>query len=130
MMPHPKHALLGLLVAAGLVSPAAAQLATPCAAFQRDAIGAWNATEPLTVIASVSKGRIEIEVFDPNGKVSREVAGSPSEIDTEDLPFDRILALPIVRGLVDEVGITQEDRGARMRMVVSLAATAESPPSG
>ena len=29
--------------------PAAAQLATPCAAFQRDAIGAWNATEPLTV---------------------------------------------------------------------------------
>ena len=89
-----------------------------------------SATEPLTVIASVSRGRIEIEVFDPNGKVSREVAGSPSEIDTEDLPFDRILALPIVRGLVDEVGITQEDRGARMRMVVSLAATAESPPSG
>jgi hypothetical protein len=49
MMPHPKHALLGLLFAAGLVSPAAAQLASPCAAFQRDAIGAWNATEPLTL---------------------------------------------------------------------------------
>lgn len=48
-MPHAKHALLGLLFAAGLVSPAAAQLASPCAAFERDRLGAWNATEPLTV---------------------------------------------------------------------------------
>jgi hypothetical protein len=49
MTPHAKHALLGLLFAAGLVCPAVAQVASPCAAFQRDAIGAWNATEPLTV---------------------------------------------------------------------------------
>ena len=53
MMPHPKHALLGLLVAAALVSPAAAQLAAPCAAFERDAIGAWNATEPLTIDSDI-----------------------------------------------------------------------------
>ena len=38
-----------MLFAAALVSPAAAQLAAPCAAFERDAIGAWNATEPLTI---------------------------------------------------------------------------------
>jgi len=49
MISQAKHALLGLLVAAALVSPAAAQLAAPCAAFERDAIGAWNATEPLTI---------------------------------------------------------------------------------
>ena len=52
-MVQAKHALLGLLVAVGLVSPAAAQLATPCAAFQRDAIGAWNATEPVTVDSDI-----------------------------------------------------------------------------
>jgi hypothetical protein len=53
MISQAKHALLGLLVAVGLVSPAAAQLATPCAAFQRDAIGAWNATEPVTVDSDI-----------------------------------------------------------------------------
>ena len=53
MVSQAKHALLGLLVAVGLVSPAAAQLATPCAAFQRDAIGAWNATEPVTVDSDI-----------------------------------------------------------------------------
>jgi hypothetical protein len=53
MVSQAKHALLGLLVAVGLESPAAAQLATPCAAFQRDAIGAWNATEPVTVDSDI-----------------------------------------------------------------------------
>jgi hypothetical protein len=53
MVSQAKHALLALLVAAGLVSPAAAQLAAPCAAFQRDAIGAWNATEPLTIDSDI-----------------------------------------------------------------------------
>jgi hypothetical protein len=53
MVSQAKHALLGLLVAAGLVSPAAALLATPCAAFERDAIGAWNATEPLTIDSDI-----------------------------------------------------------------------------
>jgi serine/threonine-protein kinase RsbW len=84
----------------------------------------------LTVTAAVNESRIEIEVFDPNGKVAREVTGSPADIDTEDLPFDRLLALPIVRGLVDEVAITQESGGARMRMVVALTPASESPASG
>jgi hypothetical protein len=43
------YALLGFLPAAGPIFPSAAQLAAPCAAFERDAIGAWNATEPLTI---------------------------------------------------------------------------------
>jgi hypothetical protein len=45
------HALLGLLLAAGLAFPAAAQVAPPCAAFQRDALGSWNATAPVTIEA-------------------------------------------------------------------------------
>ena len=89
-----------------------------------------SAIESLRVVAAVADGRIVIEVFDPNGKVAREVTGSPADIDTEDLPFDRILALPIVRGLVDEVSITPEPRGARMRMVVSLGHPAgDAPPT-
>jgi hypothetical protein len=35
------------------VSPAAAQLAAPCAAFQRDELGAWNAIEPLTIDSDI-----------------------------------------------------------------------------
>jgi serine/threonine-protein kinase RsbW len=82
-----------------------------------------SSKEPITVTASVNDGRIEIEVFDPNGKVARDVTGSPAEIDTEDLPFDRMLSLPIVRGLVDEVALSQESRGARIRMVVTVTSS-------
>jgi hypothetical protein len=45
------HALLGLLLAAGSAFPAAAQLAPPCAAFERDGLGSWNATTPVTIEA-------------------------------------------------------------------------------
>jgi serine/threonine-protein kinase RsbW len=84
--------------------------------------------QPVTLLAGVTDRRIAIEVIDPNGIVPHEVTGSPSEIDTEDLPFDRMLSLPIVRGLVDEVSITAEEpRGARMRMIVSFTASAEAP---
>jgi anti-sigma regulatory factor (Ser/Thr protein kinase) len=92
--------------------------------------GVDSSRKPLTVTASVNDSRIEIEVLDPNGKVTRDVTGSPTDIDTEDLPFDRILALPIVRGLVDDVSITQDPQGARMRMVVTVASSAEGLPSG
>ena len=88
--------------------------------------GRDSPTEALAIVAAVKDGRIEIEVFDPKGKVAREVTGSPADIDTEDLPFDRLLALPIVRGLVDEVRITPEAGGARMRMVVSLGRSSGS----
>jgi serine/threonine-protein kinase RsbW len=69
--------------------------------------------------------RVLIDVVDPRGTPGREVSGSPGDIDTEDLPFDRLLALPIIRGLVDEVSITAEDGGGvRIRMSVAF------PPDG
>jgi anti-sigma regulatory factor (Ser/Thr protein kinase) len=69
--------------------------------------------------------RVLIDVVDPRGKAGREVSGAPADIDTEDLPFDRLLALPIIRGLVDEVSIAAEEGGGiRIRMSVSF------PPSG
>jgi len=96
-------------------------------AVARAEAGGDPATEPLMIVAAVNDGRFEIEVFDPKGKVAREVTGSPADIDTEDLPFDRLLALPIVRGLVDEVRITPEAGGARMRMIVSLDSSSGPP---
>jgi anti-sigma regulatory factor (Ser/Thr protein kinase) len=65
------------------------------------------------------RDRVVIEVVDPRGKPGREVSGSPEDIDTEDLPFDRVLSLPIIRGLVDEVSISAgESGGIRIQMSV------------
>lgn len=78
---------------------------------------------PIRISVSADADRVVIEVIDPRGKVEREVSGAPADIDTEDLPFDRLLALPLIRGLVDELAITPaDDGGVRMRMDVSLAA--------
>jgi len=72
MVSQAKRALLGLLLAAALVSPAAAQLTVPCAAFHRDAIGAWNATEPLTVNTQI--GLVDVMPGHPvNLRVARIV---------------------------------------------------------
>jgi anti-sigma regulatory factor (Ser/Thr protein kinase) len=79
----------------------------------------------ITVTVWVEGGRFLIEVVDPRGKVEREVSGSPAEIDTEDLPFERLLSLPLIRGLVDDLTITAaESGGVLTRMVVSI------PPAG
>jgi serine/threonine-protein kinase RsbW len=76
---------------------------------------------PLTVTASVDGGRMTIDVFDPRGTAPREVAGSPAELDTGDLPFERALSVPIIRGLVDELAIApQGGGGVRVRMVVGF----------
>jgi hypothetical protein len=70
MLPSAKHTLLGLLLAAAVVSCAAAQLPVPCAAFQRDAIGSWNATEPLTVDTGI--GLVDVMPGHPvNMRVAR-----------------------------------------------------------
>jgi hypothetical protein len=70
MLAQAKRARFGLLLAAALVSPALAQLAVPCAAFQRDAIGDWNATEPLTVETGV--GLVDVMPGHPvNARVAR-----------------------------------------------------------
>jgi serine/threonine-protein kinase RsbW len=76
--------------------------------------------QPLRVLASTDRDRVVLEVIDPGTGVERAVAGAPTEIDTEELPFDSRLSLPIIRGLVDEVAITPVDgNGMSLRMVLS-----------
>ena len=78
-------------------------------------------TGAVRVLASADGDRIIVEVVDPRGSVAREVTGAPSDIDTEDLPFERALALPLIRGLVDDLTMTPlEGGGVRMRMVVGF----------
>ena len=77
---------------------------------------------PLRVLASTDRDRVVLEVIDPGTGVERAVSGAPTEIDTEELPFDRALSLPIIRGLVDEVAITPVDgKGMSLRMVLSVS---------
>jgi serine/threonine-protein kinase RsbW len=77
---------------------------------------------PLRVLVDAEPDRVVIEMIDPGTGVERAVAGSPSEIDTDELPFDRVLSLPIIRGLVDEVAITPlEGQGMSLRMVLSVS---------
>jgi serine/threonine-protein kinase RsbW len=77
---------------------------------------------PVRVLVAAEPDRVIIEMIDPGTGVERAVAGSPSEIDTEELPFDRVLSLPIIRGLVDEVAITPlEGQGMSLRMVLSVS---------
>lgn len=74
---------------------------------------------PIRVLASAEPDRLVLEVIDPGTGVERAVAGRPTEIDTEELPFDRALSLPIIRGLVDEVAIAPvEGQGMSLRMVL------------
>ncbi len=76
---------------------------------------------PIRVFASADMDRVVLEVIDPGTGVERAVEGRPTEIDTDELPFDRVLSLPIIRGLVDEVAITPlEEQGMSLRMVLSV----------
>jgi len=76
---------------------------------------------PVRLTASVEGDRIVIELVDPRGSVPRAVSGAPTEIDTADLPFERALALPLIRGLVDELTMAAADGGGlRMQMVVGV----------
>jgi serine/threonine-protein kinase RsbW len=79
---------------------------------------------PIRLTASVEADRVMIELMDPRGSVPREVSGPPSDIDTADLPFERALALPLIRGLVDELTMSPLDGGGmRMQMVVGVSRT-------
>jgi serine/threonine-protein kinase RsbW len=79
------------------------------------------AQDHIQVRAFADPDRMRIEVVDPASALLREVVGSPTELDTEDLPFERMLSLPVIRGLVDEVAVTPNERGGvTVRMVVSL----------
>ena len=61
--------VLGLILAAGLVLPAMAQLDLPCDAFEQDDNGSWYATQQVTVGTRI--GLIEVM---PGHPVSAEVA--------------------------------------------------------
>ncbi len=77
--------------------------------------------EPIGVLASVDAGQLIIQVVDRGPRPEHAVAGPPVELPTEEVPFDRALSVPLIRGLVDELAVTpREDGGARVRMVLSL----------
>jgi serine/threonine-protein kinase RsbW len=77
---------------------------------------------PIRLLVGAEPDRVVIEVIDPGTGVERAVAGSPAEIDTDELPFERVLSLPIIRGLVDEVAISPlEGQGTSLRMVLSVS---------
>lgn len=62
-----------------------------------------------------------VEVVDRGFTAAAAVSGSPQELDTGEMPFERALSLPIIRGLVDDVAITPRDGGgATVRMVMGL----------
>ena len=77
--------------------------------------------EPVRVRALVQDHSLLVDVQDRGPDPERAVSGPPDEIDTGELPFDRALAVPLIRGLVDEVALTpREGGGTSVRMVVSL----------
>lgn len=77
--------------------------------------------EPVQLLARADETSIAIEVLDRGPEPLRDVLGPPVDLDTEDLPFDKGLALPLIRGLVDEVAVGARDGGgARVRMLVSI----------
>jgi len=74
---------------------------------------AWAGPEGLTV-----------DVLDADAAFDHAVAGPPGEISTDELPFERALALPIIRGLASRVAIEpRPEGGAVTRMILSLEAS-------
>jgi serine/threonine-protein kinase RsbW len=76
---------------------------------------------PVGVLATVEDTAVVVEVLDGGPGPGREVAGHPRDLDTGELPFESVLALPVIRGLVDEVTVAErEEGGTRVRMRLSL----------
>jgi serine/threonine-protein kinase RsbW len=77
--------------------------------------------EPVRLRADVQDRSLIVEVLDRGPGPERTLSGPPEEIDTGELPFDSALAVPLIRGLVDQVALTpREGGGTSVRMVVSL----------
>ena len=80
-----------------------------------------EAGAPVAVAASAEPDRMVVEVADQGPSPDHEVSGDPTELSTGELPFDRALSLPLIRGLVDEVTVAPRDGGGGVvRMVVAL----------
>jgi serine/threonine-protein kinase RsbW len=79
------------------------------------------APEPITVRAWAESGAMVMEVLDRGPGPAKEILGDPQQIDTGDLPFERALSVPLIRGLVDEVALgPREGGGSNLRMTVAL----------
>ena len=77
--------------------------------------------EPITVRAWGEPEAMVLEILDRGTGPTREILGDPEELDTADLPFEKALALPLIRGLVDELALgPREGGGSSLRMTVSL----------
>jgi serine/threonine-protein kinase RsbW len=77
--------------------------------------------EPIVLYAWGEPDAMVLEVLDRGPGPAKEVLGNPEELDTADLPFEKALSLPLIRGLVDEVAVgPREGGGAILRMTVSL----------
>jgi serine/threonine-protein kinase RsbW len=80
--------------------------------------------EAVVILASGGSDVMVVEVQDRGPAPQREFTGSPDELDTGDLPFEKLLSVPIVRGLVDEVAVTPRDGGgSTIHMTISAQPT-------
>src|SRR5207253_9694670 len=83
--------------------------------------GAAAHDEPVRLQAVVFDRALEVEVLDRGPGPDRELSGDPQEIDADELPFESALAVPLIRGLVDEVRLAPPPgRGTRRPTVASL----------
>jgi serine/threonine-protein kinase RsbW len=79
--------------------------------------------EPIAVRAWSEPEAVVVEVLDRGPAPTKEVLGDPEELDTGDLPFEKALSLPLIRGLVDELALgPREGGGSSLRMTVALQA--------
>jgi anti-sigma regulatory factor (Ser/Thr protein kinase) len=81
----------------------------------------------LSVSARVEDEHMAVDVDAPGAALARAIEGDPEDIDTADLPFESALAVPIIRGLADEVSVTPTADGTRIGITVSLT---PSPAAG
>jgi len=82
---------------------------------------ALSTPEPIQVRAWAGTSVMVLEVLDGGPGPAKEILGDPEELDTGDLPFEKALSLPLIRGLVDEVALgPRQGGGSSLRMTVSL----------
>lgn len=80
-------------------------------------------SDPVRVQVYVQDNSLAVEVLDRGPGPERSVSGPPEEIDTAELPFESALAVPLIRGLVDELALTpRPGGGTSVRMVVAIPA--------
>ena len=86
--------------------------------------GGESIGSPVELMAWGGAEGLVVDLLDADAAFDHAVAGPPDEISTDELPFERALALPIIRGLASTVAIeARSGGGAVTRMVLSLEAS-------